>query len=78
MIRGGSQERRKIVAGVSGSGEMDSAADVLWSYSTVLYPDPTTTISTTTVDATTTGEFSVLMSCLLTKYTLPNTGNCKL
>lgn len=78
MIRGGSQERRKIVAGVSGSGELDSVADVLLSYSTVLYPDPTTTITTTTVDATTTGEFSVLISCVLTKYTLPNAGYCKL
>lgn len=65
MIRSGSQERRnKILPGGSGSGDLDSVADVLLSASTVSYPDPTTTTTTatsrtTTLGAPTTGDFSV-------------------
>eukprot|EP00066_Takifugu_rubripes_P028512 XP_011617778.1 PREDICTED: collagen alpha-1(XIV) chain-like isoform X1 [Takifugu rubripes] len=55
VIRGGHREqRKKIVAGGSGSGDLDSVAHVILSYSTVLYPDPTTTSAATTLGAPTT------------------------
>lgn len=66
MIRSGSQERRKKIApGGSGSGDLDSVAEVVLSFSTVLYPVSTTT---TTLGATTTGDYSVL-SCAQTIHT---------
>lgn len=53
MIRSGSHERRKKIGpGGSGSGDLDSVADVVLSFSTVLYPVSTTT---TTLGATTAG-----------------------
>lgn len=61
MSRSGSQERRnKILPGGSGSGDLDSVADVLLSASTRSYPDPTATSTsrTTTLGAPTTGDFS--------------------
>lgn len=79
VIRGGHREqRKKSVAGGSGSGDLDSVAHVILSYSTVLYPDATTTSAATTLGAPTTGDCSVWISHALTQHTLPDAGNaCK-
>lgn len=55
MIRSGSREqRKKMLPGGSGSGDLDDATEALLGLPTVLYPDPITT--TTTAAATTTGS----------------------
>lgn len=54
MIRSGSREqRKKMLPGGSGSGDLDDATEALMGLPTVLYPDPTTT---TTAAAATTGS----------------------
>ena len=43
MIRSGSREqKKKILPGGSGSGELDDVTEALIGLPTVLYPDPTT------------------------------------
>uniref|UniRef100_A0A3B4XUQ3 Collagen type XX alpha 1 chain n=1 Tax=Seriola lalandi dorsalis TaxID=1841481 RepID=A0A3B4XUQ3_SERLL len=48
MIRSGSREqRKKLLPGGSGSGDLDDATEALLGVPTILYPDPTTTITKT-------------------------------
>ncbi|XP_029363195.1 collagen alpha-1(XX) chain [Echeneis naucrates] len=55
MIRSGSREqRKKMLPGGSGSGDLDDGTEALLGLPTVLYPDPTTTTVTTTAATTTT------------------------
>ncbi|XP_029133463.2 collagen alpha-1(XX) chain [Labrus bergylta] len=51
MIRSGSRDqRKKILPGGSGSGDLDDVTEALLGLPTVLYPDPTTTAAATTAD----------------------------
>ncbi len=55
MIRSGSREqRKKMLPGGSGSGDLDDATEALQGLPTVLYADPTTTATATTTAAATT------------------------
>lgn len=48
MIRSGSREqRKKILPGGSGSGDLDDGTEALSGRPTVLYPDPMTTAAAT-------------------------------
>ncbi|KAM3617369.1 uncharacterized protein V6R79_005295 [Siganus canaliculatus] len=52
MIRSGSREqRKKLLPGGSGSGDLDDVTEALLGLPTVLYPDLTTTTTTTTTAA---------------------------
>lgn len=56
MIRSGSREqRKKMLPGGSGSGDLDDVTDMFMGQSPVLYPDPTIT-ATTVAAATTIGN----------------------
>ncbi|KAE8293092.1 Collagen alpha-1(XIV) chain Undulin Precursor [Larimichthys crocea] len=49
MIRSGSREqKKKLLPGGSGSGDLDDVTEALLDLPTVLYPDPTTTAAATT------------------------------
>lgn len=49
MIRSGSREqKKKLLPGGSGSGDLDDVTEALLDLPTVLYPDPTTTTAATT------------------------------
>uniref|UniRef100_A0AAQ6ID77 Solute carrier family 35 member C2 n=1 Tax=Anabas testudineus TaxID=64144 RepID=A0AAQ6ID77_ANATE len=53
MIRSGSREqRKKMLPGGSGSGDLDDASEALLGPATILYPDPTTPAAPTTTDKT--------------------------
>uniref|UniRef100_UPI0037E94F4A collagen alpha-1(XX) chain-like isoform X2 n=1 Tax=Semicossyphus pulcher TaxID=241346 RepID=UPI0037E94F4A len=52
MIRSGSRDqRKKMLPGGSGSGDLDDATEALLGLPTVLYPDPTTTAAATTAES---------------------------
>lgn len=56
MIRSGSREqRKKMLPGGSGSGDLDDVTDMLLAHSPVLYPGPTITAATVAA-ATTIGN----------------------
>lgn len=47
MIRSGTRDqRKKMLPGGSGSGDLDDATEALLGLPTVLYPDPTTSAAT--------------------------------
>ncbi|XP_040048668.2 collagen alpha-1(XX) chain [Gasterosteus aculeatus] len=53
-IRSGSRDqKKKMLPGGSGSGDLDEATEALTGLPTILYPDPATTISTSTTAAPT-------------------------
>lgn len=55
-IRSGSRDqKKKMLPGGSGSGDLDEATEALTGLPTILYPDPATTISTSTTAAPTGG-----------------------
>nr|XP_015824229.2 collagen alpha-1(XX) chain isoform X1 [Nothobranchius furzeri] len=57
MIRSGSREnRKKMLPGGSGSGDLDDVTEVLLGLPTVRFPEPTTTTTTTAAAVTTTGR----------------------
>ena len=56
MIRSDSREqRKKLLPGGSGSGDLDDVTEALMGLPTILYPDPTTTTTAAPAAATTTG-----------------------
>lgn len=58
MIRSGSREqRKKLLPGGSGSGELDDVTDFLLAPPTVLYPRDTATVAATVAAASTAGDW---------------------